>query len=579
MIKKIISLVLMLTIVSSIFNITLVTATAATEEKFIYYIMDDGTAIITDYTDTEEKVFIPEKLDNYTVTGIANDTFRDNRDINQVTIPESVTNIDNLTFSHLGDLTINCYQDSYAQTYAEENDIDYTLMAEEISVSSSKEILDVGDSTKLVATIEPKETYNKYSIWSSSNSNVATVDSYGNVNAKSKGKAIIYAKTADGSGKTDMCSVTVRQPVKKITLSHSALKLNKGKSTVIKGNIYPQNADKKKITWSTSNKKIALIQQNGKVTGKSKGTAKIFAKATDGSKTFAVCKVNVLQPVTKIKMSHTRLIMNVGHSRAIKANVFPNNASNKKVKWTSSNKKVAVVYQNGKVTAKTRGNVVIYARAADGSRKYAKCTITIKQPITKIQLSKTDLKIKVGKEKSLTAKVLPKNANNKVVKWSSSNNSVASVSSNGTVLAKKPGKATIYAKAADGSNTKGVCKIAIENAINLTNNEKDILLRSLYREAGSASRLCKIYVCSATLNLWKSKYSNIPLEQMLRNYNIFSTAYTLDSVTEKEKNIVKSAMNEVLAYGTVPGIKYFRTGYYHSFGTPVTNIGNVYFSK
>lgn len=109
--------------------------------------------------------------------------------------------------------------------------------------------------------------------------------------------------------------------------------------------------------------------------------------------------------------------------------------------------------------------------------------------------------------------------------------------------------------------------------------EKDVLMRSLYREAGGTSFLCQVYVCSATLNLWDYSYSNKPLSSMLHTYTTFETAPTIDSVTEDQKKHVKDAVDYVLNGGRVKDIKYFRTNYYHDFGTPVTSIENVFFSK
>lgn len=62
----------------------------------------------------------------------------------------------------------------------------------------------------------------------------------------------------------------------------------------------------------------------------------------------------------------------------LKATVGPKSAGNKTVKWTSSNKKVATVSASGLVTAKKKGKVTITVKAKDGSKKFAKCTITVK---------------------------------------------------------------------------------------------------------------------------------------------------------------------------------------------------------
>ena len=211
--------------------------------------------------------------------------------------------------------------------------------------------------------------------------------------------------------------------------------------------------------------------------------------------------------------------------------------------------------------------------------RYKRCIITVKQPVKKISLSKSSLSLKVGEKKKIKATVSPNNAENKKVKWTSSNKKVATVDSQGNITALKKGTAEITAISKDTSKVKKSCKVTVKTQIELSAHEKDLLMRSLYREAGSTGFWCQVYVCSATLNLWKSEFSHLTLEGMLTNYNIYETAYTLSSVTSQEKAYVKDATEYVLNGGKIPDIKYFRTDYYHSFGTPVTSIENVYFSR
>ena len=124
---------------------------------------------------------------------------------------------------------------------------------------------------------------------------------------------------------------------------------------------------------------------------------------------------------------------------------------------------------------------------------------------------------------------------------------------------------------------------ATGKATKLSDKERDLLLRNVYREAGGTSFECQVYCCSVTLNLWQESYSNWSLDKLVHNYGQFETAPTIDSVTEAEKKIVAPAVDYVLAGGRVAEIKYYRTDYYHHWSngqpTPVTNIDNVYFSK
>ena len=105
--------------------------------------------------------------------------------------------------------------------------------------------------------------------------------------------------------------------------------------------------------------------------------------ALDGTKKYATLKVTVKQPVTAVKLNGNSAILKVkGKAKqktvTLKATAYPKNANVKSVKWTTSKSKIATVAQNGKVTAKKKGICFIYATAKDGSKKSAKCKITVK---------------------------------------------------------------------------------------------------------------------------------------------------------------------------------------------------------
>ena len=174
-----------------------------------------------------------------------------------------------------------------------------------------------------------------------------------------------------------------------------------------------------------------------------------------------------VKKVTKVSLSEKSVVLVKGRSTTVKATVTPTNATNKKLKWTTSNSKVAVVNSQGKITAKGRGNATIKVTALDGSNKYATVKVTVKQPVTSVKLNRNSAILKVkGKAKqktvTLNATVNPKNANNKSVSWKSSNSKIATVNSKGKVTAKKRGTCYITATAKDGSKKSAKCKIVVK---------------------------------------------------------------------------------------------------------------------
>ena len=233
--------------------------------------------------------------------------------------------------------------------------------------------LEAGKTQKLAATITPSNATNKTLTWTSSKKNVATV-SNGTVKAVKAGTATVTVKTANG--KTATCKVTVKAAnvaVKSVKLNKTSLTLNKGKTSTLKATLNPTNATDKKLTWTTSNKKVATVDSKGKVKAVGKGSAIITVKSANGKK--ATCKVAVKVPATKVKLNKTKATLKVGKTLTLKATKTPSGSTDK-LTWTTSNKKVATV-KNGKVTAKKAGNVTITVKTTSG--KTAKCKITVKK--------------------------------------------------------------------------------------------------------------------------------------------------------------------------------------------------------
>lgn len=234
---------------------------------------------------------------------------------------------------------------------------------------------------KLTATVTPDETTNKNVKWASSNNKVATVDSNGYVTAKGKGTVRITATTTDGSNLSATCTVTVKQMV---TMIVNTMNINRGsknvnrKLPVMVGN----NATNKTLNYRSGNSKVVSVNAKGQITAKKKGTATVSVKTTDGTNIVVYYRVTVKQLVTSVKLNKKAISLKAkGKAKqktyTLKATVSKD-ANNKKVKWTTSNKKVAVVNSKGKVTAKKKGTCYISVSSTDGSRKSAKCKVTVK---------------------------------------------------------------------------------------------------------------------------------------------------------------------------------------------------------
>ena len=323
------------------------------------------------------------------------------------------------------------------------------IQVESISLDKNELSLTEGDKVPLVATVLPENADNKNIIWSSSNEEFAIVED-GVVTALKEGESTITAKTEDG-GKTATCSVTVNSKVisvESVSLDKTTAEITEGEAITLTATIKPESATNKNVIWSSSNAEIATVE-DGVVTAIKEGEATITAKTEDGEKT-ATCSVKVnakVYPVESISLDKTSVDLTKSETATITATVKPDNASNKKVIWSSSNEEVATV-KDGVVTAIKAGEATITAKTEDGE-KTATCSVKVNamdHPVESVELNKTSASLKVGETTTLTATVKPDNASDKTVTWSSSDASVASVE-NGIVTAKKIGTATITAKA------------------------------------------------------------------------------------------------------------------------------------
>ena len=163
-----------------------------------------------------------------------------------------------------------------------------------VTLNKSNTTIYTGRTETLTATIQPADATNKAITWTSSNTNVASVNN-GVVTGVSVGTATITVKTTDG-GFTATCTVKVEEaPIVHptgVSISKTSINLQVGGSETLTATVTPADANNKNVTWSTSDATVAAVDKNGKVTGIKAGNATITATTEDGSKT-ATCAVTV----------------------------------------------------------------------------------------------------------------------------------------------------------------------------------------------------------------------------------------------------------------------------------------------
>ena len=301
-----------------------------------------------------------------------------------------------------------------------------TLQPSSISIKS-------GNTYQLISNIAPSNATNQKLTWESEDETIAIVSDSGMVTGKNAGTVMVKAKTENGL--EAICEVTVKKS--NITISPIVYI---GSTLQLKTIIEPADMTEV-VTFRSDNEVIAKVNNDGLITGLSKGQTTIRAYDKDNDEIFSIMVTVILQ-VSSIVVNPTAKI-NVGNTVKINAVVSPSNASDTTVIWTSSDESIATVDSNGIVKGLADGKVTITARTVDGN-KTASCEVTVIDPVTEITISAT---LEVGQ--ILNVKVSNIGESERI-EWATTDPMIVSVRSTGNITgqitAMKEGTAAVTAK-------------------------------------------------------------------------------------------------------------------------------------
>ena len=238
-------------------------------------------------------------------------------------------------------------------------------------------IISLNQTPSFRTTITPSNAPNKEVKWTSSNENIAVVSENGIVTPVKNGTCKIIATTTDGTNLSASIDITVDFKVTSISFSTKSYTITSVNQTPsFREKISPSNAANKSVKWTSSNENVAKVSTTGVIKPVKNGTCKIIATTTDGTNLSASIDITVDIKATKITLDKTNInLTNEKYSDKITAKIEPSEASDK-VKYTSSNEKVAKVKEDGTVIAVGKGNCIITATTTDGTNLSAKCNVT-----------------------------------------------------------------------------------------------------------------------------------------------------------------------------------------------------------
>ena len=255
--------------------------------------------------------------------------------------------------------------------------------------------------------------------------------------------------------------ISIKNPINPVSLV-------KGTTYQVEAAVLPENADNKKISYTSSNKTVISVSANGLISAENIGTATITLKAADGvSKTISVTVTAARINVTEIAVPSTDENISIikGRTHRLNATVKPDNATDKTLTYSSDHEDIASVDTNGLITAKKVGAAALTITAADGITKTVNVTVTEAEvAVTDIEfdppLPAQPIELGIGQEYTINAKVKPDNAANKYVRITNNAPDYISVSGE-TVEGSKEGDAEVTVESVSNSEVKKIIKFKI----------------------------------------------------------------------------------------------------------------------
>lgn len=241
---------------------------------------------------------------------------------------------------------------------------------ESITISPSEMRLESGETKSFKVTYNPEDTTDDKTIrWNVEDNTIASVDENGNVTGLKGGVTTVSATSANGL--TVSAQVKVLIHTTGLEMSAKEAEVNRGEEIQLGVNFIPANTDDSKdVIWYSTDQEVAVVNQNGLVTGKKAGTAVIRAVAKDGGFT-AECTVTVKEiPLEGIKFEEMFPEMQEGDSVHLYIVYIPENTTDvKDVEWSSSDEKVATI-EDGIVKAVKAGKTTITAKVGEFEISY-----------------------------------------------------------------------------------------------------------------------------------------------------------------------------------------------------------------
>ncbi len=362
-------------------------------------------------------------------------------------------------------------------------EITVTVKIPVTEITSKEElILNLNTEDNVDAKVNEDAT-NKELIYETGDPGIAKVDSEGNVIGVGEGTTTITVTSKDNPEIKREITVTVKVPVKDITVDKTDITLEEGKTDKITVTVTPDNATEKGVTYESSNEEIVKVDENGNIEAVGEGEATITITSKDDPTVTEKVTVTVKKPKVPVKditVDKTDITLEEGKTDKITVTVTPDNATEKGVTYESSNEEIVRVDENGNIEAVDEGEATITITSKDDPTVTEKVTVTVKkkqepdnpdvpdipeepeEPEYVIEVP-SEIEIVPGITELLNIRITPDDGKVKPV-FSSADESIATVDEFGNVTGVAAGETTIYVDFGNG-DIRAVAVIVVAPAI------------------------------------------------------------------------------------------------------------------
>lgn len=366
-----------------------------------------------------------------------------------------------MKFIKLISIMLMCTLLSGYSAYAEDG---IAVTAIKVSVSDTSML--VGETQKLKLYITPNNAENYEITYESSNSEIVTA-AIGTIIAKNVGTADITVKVKN-TNISETIKITVTKsreiPITDVELYRENIYLNRYEETRIKYDILPENATNTDVTFESMDASVATVNKDGVVYARKYGTARIKISAdngnviryvtvtvsndeddySDGENDIAVKRVAIYDG--EIEVKRTVEIMQT-QTKQFTAQIYPDTATDKRIRWKTSDEDIAEVDENGVVKGIKEGEAKIYAVSRDNGRQdYITIKIIpyVRYPDSISISPPEDTVFETGNTIKFNATFAPADTTERGIKWSVYP-SGAAIDANGNVKINESGKYTVKA--------------------------------------------------------------------------------------------------------------------------------------